>query len=106
MINQSNIERVARLLGEAIDAEKVLLFGSYAKEKSTNNSDVDLLIIADTDLPKFKRARSLYKLIKPYPFGMDILVYTPREIDLAKKSPLSFISRILKEGKPVYVRGN
>ena len=43
-------------------------------------------------------------MFQPYPFGMDILVYTPQEIEKGKKSPFSFISTVLKEGKTLYAR--
>lgn len=39
---------------------------------------------------------------RPYPFGMDIVVYTPQEIEEGKKSDLTFISAVLREGKTLY----
>jgi len=104
MIDQREIERVAAQLGEAANAECVILFGSHARGDPGAHSDVDLMIIAESQLPRFKRSRELYKLLRPYPFGMDLLVYTPQEIQERKRSPVSFVSRVLKEGKTVYVR--
>ena len=106
MVNPANIGDVAKRIGDEANAEAVILFGSYAKGDATENSDVDLLVIAESDLPRFKRSRRLYKLFKPYPFGMDILVYTPAEVEKGAKSSLSFVSTVLKEGKTVYVRRN
>ena len=100
------IEKVARRLGDAARAESVILFGSYARGNPSENSDVDFLIIAPSDLPRFKRSRELYQLFKPYPFGMDILVYTPEEIEQDREIPLSFVASVIKEGKVVYARGN
>jgi len=60
-----------------------LPLSQYADE----NSDIDFLVIAESDLPRFKRSRRLYKLFKPYPFGMDILVYTPAEMEKGSKTP-------------------
>ena len=104
MISQRNIKQVATRMGIAIDAERVILFGSHARGDAAEHSDVDLLIIADSDLPRFKRSRELYKLIRPYPFGMDLLVYTPEEIESAKECSFSFIATVLREGKTLYVR--
>jgi predicted nucleotidyltransferase len=106
MINQQEIEKVATRLGEEINASQVILFGSYARGQARENSDVDLMLIAESKLPRFKRSRELYKLFRPYPFGMDLVVFTPEEIERGKKSPISFVSRVLREGKTVYVRGN
>ena len=104
MVNENKIRQTAIRIGVAINAERVVLFGSYARDEANENSDVDLMVIADSDMPRFKRSRKLYKLLRPYPFGMDILVYTPQEVEKAKKSPVTFVSMILKEGKTLYVR--
>lgn len=104
MIDTQKIERVAQRLGMAANAEQVILFGSYARGDAREESDVDLMIIADSDLPRFKRSRELYKLFRPYPFGMDLIVYTPQEIERGKRSPISFVSTVLREGKVLYVR--
>ncbi len=106
MVRFNDIQKAARRIGDAINAEAVILFGSYARGDAGENSDVDFLVIAESDLPRFKRSRQLHKLFKPYPFGMDILVYTPAEIEKSTKTELSFISTLLRDGKKVYERGN
>ena len=91
MVTLADIEIAAKRIGNAVDAEEVILFGSYARGEATENSDVDFLVVAQSDLPRFKRSREIYRLFKPYPFGMDILVYTPEEINKNSKTPFSFI---------------
>ena len=103
MIEVSEIERVAALLGDAANASRIILFGSHARGEAKEDSDVDLMIIAESNLPRFKRSRNLYKLLRPYPFGMDLLVYTPKEIERGRRSPVSFVSTVLREGKTLYV---
>lgn len=102
MVEMSEIKRVAEKIATAANAEKVILFGSFARGDFHTGSDVDLFIIAPSDLPRFKRSRKLYKLFSPYPFSMDLLVYTPEEVEAGKKTPLSFVSTVLREGKVVY----
>lgn len=104
MINESQIQQVAVQLGNAADALQVILFGSYARGEATDRSDVDLMVVAESDLPRHKRAVNLYKHFRPYPFGMDIVVYTPQEVEDGKKSALSFVSTVLREGKKLYER--
>ena len=104
MVNEKEIQRVALRLATATNAERVILFGSHARGEAHENSDVDLMIIAESRLPRFKRSRELYKLFRPYPFGMDLVVYTPQEIQKGEKSHVSFISNVLKEGKILYAR--
>ncbi|HIJ65871.1 MAG TPA: nucleotidyltransferase domain-containing protein, partial [Candidatus Hydrogenedentes bacterium] len=81
MIDEQRIKEVAERIGAAADAERVVLFGSYARGDASRHSDVDLMVIAESDLPRFKRSRELYQLFRPYPFGMDLVVYTPSEVE-------------------------
>lgn len=104
MIGQSDIEKVAREIGEAARADRVVLFGSYANGRMTADSDVDFLVVAESDLPRHKRSRDLYRRIQPHRFSMDIIVYTPEEVRRGCRTPVSFVSQALREGKTVYVR--
>jgi predicted nucleotidyltransferase len=104
MIQESQIQQVAVQLGHAANAFQVILFGSYARGEATDRSDVDLMVVAESDLPRHKRAVNLYKQFRPYPFGMDIVVYTPQEIEQGKESPLTLVSTVLREGKTLYER--
>ena len=97
MIAEDEIRRVAEHIGRSTDAERVVLFGSYARGDALDNSDVDLLIVAERDLPRFKRSRRIYR-------AMDLVVYTPSEVETAQASPLSFVSTALREGRTVCVR--
>ena len=104
MISKDNIKHVAKNMAIATNAERVILFGSYARGDATEQSDVDLMIVAKSDLPRFKRSRELYKLLRPHPFAMDIVVYTPQEIEKGKRTDVSFVSNVFKEGKTLYAR--
>ena len=102
MVAFNEIEVVARKIAEQTKAKAVVLFGSHARGQAGTDSDVDLLVIAESDLPRHKRSRQLHLMFKPYPFAMDILVYTPREVEQERQFELSFISRVLREGKRLY----
>lgn len=102
MVSFNEIENVARRIGEHTEARAVVLFGSHARDQGGKDSDVDLLVIAESDLPRHKRSRQLHLMFKPYPFPMDILVYTPEEVEQEREFELSFISTVLREGKRLY----
>jgi predicted nucleotidyltransferase len=102
MVSFNDIENVARTIGKQINAKAVILFGSYARKQPGKHSDVDFLVIAESDLPRHKRSRQLHLMFNPYPFPMDILVYTPREVEKESEFELSFISTVLREGKKIY----
>jgi len=102
MVSFNEIENAARKIGQHIHAKAVILFGSYARNQPGKHSDVDLLVIAESDLPRHERSRQLHLMFKPYPFPMDILVYTPKEVEKESEFELSFISTVLREGKKLY----
>jgi len=102
MVSFNEIENVARRIGEQVNARAVILFGSYARNQPGKHSDVDLLVIAESNLPRYKRSRELHLMFRPYPFPMDILVYTPKEVEEESEFELSFISTVMREGKKLY----
>jgi predicted nucleotidyltransferase len=104
MIAEADIRLVGRQIGEAARAERVVLFGSHANGRATADSDVDFLVVAESDLPRHKRSRELYRRIRPHRFAIDIVVYTPAEVRRGCETPVSFVSQALREGKTVYAR--
>jgi uncharacterized protein len=92
------IEKIIRLY----KPRKIILFGSYAYGQPGKHSDVDLLIIKETKQPRWKRGREINKLFNPYPFPMDILVYTPDEFTEGIEQKRPFLHEIITKGKVLY----
>ncbi len=103
-INDQTINQLLTIILNKAHPDKVILFGSHARGDAREGSDVDLLIIANSDLPRFKRSRQLYRLFNPYPFAMDLLVYTPAEVEEGLRTSVSFVSTVLREGRVLYER--
>ncbi|MFQ5612593.1 MAG: nucleotidyltransferase domain-containing protein, partial [Anaerolineae bacterium] len=74
MLSQEDIDNIINTIVRHYRPDKIILFGSYAQGNPTEDSDLDLLVIKDSDLPRYKRAREIHKLFNPYPVAMDILV--------------------------------
>jgi HEPN domain-containing protein/predicted nucleotidyltransferase len=101
-IPMAAIEAVVDHIAQTFDPEKIILFGSYAYGKPKRWSDVDLLVIMETDAPKQKQKE--IKISFQAPFSLDILVWTPQEI--AQRIPLGdfFLREIVTKGKVLYER--
>lgn len=84
-----------------IGAIKIILFGSAARGDLGLMSDIDLLVIVNSDKNFIERTAEIYKLIQPS--EVDILIYTPDEFEKMKKDNL-FIQHILKKGKILFER--
>lgn len=65
-----------------------------------SHSDIDLLVIWDTDMPFLKRLDVFSSAIQP-DVAMDILVYTPKEITKAAQIN-TFIRKAIQEGEVLY----
>lgn len=53
-------------------------FGSFAEDRMTSDSDIDMLLVVETATPFLERNREFSDLLDIVP-SMDILVYTPEE---------------------------
>ena len=95
---ERELERTVRILRE-MGAQRIVLFGSVAREAVTAWSDLDLIVVLDSDLPFIKRLGSLYEQIQPH-VGLDLLAYTPEEFETLRERP--FIRQALQEGRVLY----
>jgi predicted nucleotidyltransferase len=92
------LERMLR----AGDPQRIVLFGSRARGDSRADSDIDLLVIEESALPRYKRsARYRRALVGLFP-AKDIVVWTPAEAEEWREVPNAFITTALREGKVLY----
>jgi predicted nucleotidyltransferase len=104
MIETTKINDIVLRIAAKFNPDKIILFGSYAEGNPNNDSDLDLLIIKDTDLPRHKRSFDIQKSLIGSMVPMDILVYTNKEFEKEEKEKYSFITSALKSSKVVYER--
>ena len=84
------------------EIEKAILFGSLARNEASRHSDIDLILIQNTNLRFLDRYEGvLASFSQALPeWDVDVLIYTPEE--LAAISERHFIKQALKEGKILY----
>ncbi len=76
------ILEIAKRIADQYEPKKIILFGSYAYGEPTQDSDVDLLIIKNTDkrpIDRWVEVKKLLRGIAPY-LPVSPLVYTEEEI--------------------------
>jgi predicted nucleotidyltransferase len=79
MVALSDIEQLSRKIAAEFDVEKIILFGSYADGTATEQSDIDLLVVANIDMPYVERYCAVRKVLAGFPAGFDLIVKTPAE---------------------------
>jgi predicted nucleotidyltransferase len=101
-VTEEILAEITRRIVAALDPEKVILFGSYAYGAPHADSDVDLLVIAETDLDDIQSAVVVSRLIVPRPFPVDILVKTPDEVEAALAKGDWFVTEIMQKGRVLH----
>ncbi len=101
-VNEDLINDITRRIVNAVDPEKIILFGSYAYGKPSENSDLDILVIMRSKLPRYKRSVPIYKALAGILIPKDIIVYTSQEVDEWSDVPQAFITTAVNRGKIIY----
>ena len=96
------IGEIVRRIVDAVDPEAVVLFGSHARDNAGRQSDLDLLVVAESSEPRHRRAACLYGTLSDILLPMDILVYTPEEVHEWSGVPQAFVTTALREGRALY----
>ena len=106
MLTDSEIAALVGRIVARLDPQKVIVFGSYAKGMATARSDLDLFVLMNTDLPMTRRADGVRSLLSRMPVRVDVLVYTPEEVDAYSRDESSIVSTVLRTGWTVYDSGS
>ncbi len=83
-------------------AKRAIIFGSYARGEADRHSDLDLIIVADTSADWFDRYHAFPGVFNIWRGGIDILIYTPEELEEMLASRRAFIEDALREGVTIY----
>jgi len=98
------LRKIVEVLAAKYQPEKIVLFGSYAYGEPSVSSDIDLLILKETDKSFPKRWAEVCELaadiVGAIPFSP--LVLTPAELEARRRKGDQFIEGILTEGEVLY----
>jgi len=100
----SNVEAVLQRLIDAYDPERVILFGSHATGAAERESDIDLLIVKETDRRPTDRRIEVERLLFDRRIPLDILVYTPQELRDLYAAGSPFVEDVIETGRVLYMR--
>ncbi|MHB8586422.1 MAG: nucleotidyltransferase domain-containing protein [Thermoplasmatota archaeon] len=92
-------EAIRRII-DGYQPERIVLFGSYAYGRPDENSDVDLFVVKTTQDRPFDRLKRVRRLLRSMDrhVALDIVVYTPQELQDRIRRGDSFVNLVLNEG--------
>jgi uncharacterized protein len=95
---------IVRRIRSVARPEKIVLFGSRARGEHRPDSDIDLLVIEDSPLPRHRRPIPLYAALADLPLDVEteVVVYTPAEVEEWSTASAAFVTTALREGKVLY----
>ena len=96
---KKKVNKILQDLGAS--AQKIILFGSRARNDFTTLSDYDVLIITNKSF-EINKKMSISKNIRQYlarsGFDVDIIIKSVNEVNILKDKPGSIVRNALKEG--------
>ncbi len=103
-LDRSEIQEIVDRLVAHYAPQRVILFGSYASGTPDADSDLDLLIIKETDKRPLDRWMEIKRLLRDRhrPVAVSPLVYTPQEIERRLAINDFFIQEILDKGQVLH----
>ncbi len=103
ILDETLLQHMVDIIVREVDAETIILFGSYAQGNARPDSDIDLLIVEKEPfgIQKSRRKESgrLYLALMDIPLAKDLLLYSREEFDHWKNSPHHVVGRALREGR-------
>lgn len=97
---EESLARLVALLSADPTVQRLILFGSYARGRSDLRTDLDLIVIQESESGFLERMTELARRVGSLPVDADILVYTPQEWERVQETP--FGRSVLKEGRVLY----
>ena len=94
------LERITDQFTRLPEVQLVVLFGSYAAGRRDLFTDLDLLVVMESEQDFVTRTAKLYQRLNPG-VDLDLVVYTPEEFEYMRKNN-AFVRQALRDGEIIY----
>jgi len=103
-VNDALLAEMVRRMVTAGDPVRIVLFGSRARGEAHPDSDIDLLVIEESVLPRYRRSARYRRALAGLFPSKDVIVYTPEEVARWEDVANAFVTVALREGRVLYER--
>ena len=100
------IKRIVEAIVKELNPQKIVLFGSFAYGDPDKGSDIDLLIVMETNEPFHKRWAKVCRLVREQRKGIPFspFVFTPQELEERLRIGDPFFHEIERKGEVLYTK--
>jgi predicted nucleotidyltransferase len=105
-VTEELLNEIVHRIVQAVNPDKIILFGSYAYGQPNQYSDLDILVIMPSDKPRWQRSSLIREALRGLFIPMDIVVYTPEEVEEWSDVTLAFVTTAMRKGKVLYEKKN
>lgn len=104
VITDEIIQQAVKLLAEGGMAQRVILFGSYAKGTAGEDSDLDFLVVVPALVRRREEMVRLRALLRPLGIPVDVLVADESHFERWKDQPGTALFEAARDGRVMYDR--
>jgi len=101
---QEILEEIVQRIVEVAHPDKVILFGSGARDELGPHSDLDILVITQEPVHRGRLTEKIYLNLVGVGHAVDVIVVVPEDVETYQNNPYLVIGPALREGKVVYDR--
>ena len=102
-MDNENLENIVTQLVEASKPERIILFGSRARQQATAESDLDLMVVVDDRAPADrKEAARLRRVVSPFLMNIDLVLVKKAKYDYWKDTISTVFYAAEQEGRILY----
>jgi len=100
-VDEKILHEIVRRIVEAVQPQKIILFGSAARDEMSRDSDVDLLVVK-AGVHRRHTAQLLHRVLAGVGVPKDIVVATPQDLEQFKDALGLIYRSALSEGRTIY----
>ena len=96
---KEKIKEISERVASAVNADRVILFGSYAWGTPDTDSDLDLYVVVPTSTePGYRLARKAYRALRGIGIPVDIVIRSREESERNARIMASLDRQVLQNG--------
>ncbi len=101
-VSQEVLDKIIQRIVEVAQPERIILFGSAAREEMGPHSDVDLLVVKSGEFDQSRLMGDIYMNLHGVGQAVDVILVTPEQVERYRNAHCLIIAPALREGKEIY----